>query len=101
MPITETKSLFYLKKKNEKWVEPEHELFFIPGIENQFLWLSERDGFMNLFLYNTDGKLIKQVTANSWVTTKILGYHQKSQTVYFSGTGKDPKNMHAFGVFFS
>ena len=86
------------EEKNEKWVEPEHELFFIPGIENQFLWLSERDGFMNLFLYNTDGKLIKQVTANSWVTTKILGYHQKSQTVYFSGTGKDPKNMHAFGV---
>jgi dipeptidyl-peptidase-4 len=86
------------EEKNEKWVEPEHELFFIPGNENQFLWLSERDGFMNFFLYNTDGKLLKKVTANSWVSTGVLGYNEKIKTLYYSGTGSDPRNMHAFSV---
>ncbi|MCB9158248.1 MAG: DPP IV N-terminal domain-containing protein [Caldilineaceae bacterium] len=32
-----------------------------------FLWLSERDGFMHLYLYAQDGTLLRQLTAGAWM----------------------------------
>ena len=33
----------------------------------QFLWLSERDGFMHLYLYAQDGTLVRQLTQGDWM----------------------------------
>ncbi len=90
------KTLF--EEKNKKWVEPEHPAFFIPNGKNQFVWLSERDGFMNLYKYNADGKLLKQLTHNKWVTNNVLGFSNNGKYVYIVGTGKDPREKHLFRV---
>ena len=90
------KTLF--EETNDKWVEPEHPAFFIPNTKNQFIWLSERDGFMNLYKYNTDGKLLKQLTHNKWVTNDILGFSKDGKYVYIIGTGKDPRDQKLFKV---
>ena len=84
------------EEKNEKWVEPEHPLYFIPGKINEFITLSERDGFMNIYHYNTNGKLISQVTKNQWVVNKIKRI--VNNTIYFEGTGPDPRSMHTFSI---
>ena len=34
---------------------------------SHFLWLSERDGFMHLYLYAQDGTLVKQLTQGDWM----------------------------------
>jgi dipeptidyl-peptidase-4 len=90
------KTLF--EEENDKWVEPEHPAFFIPNGKNEFIWLSERDGFMNLYKYNAEGKLIKQLTHNKWVTNDILGFSNHGKYVYITGTGKDPREKHLFRV---
>ncbi len=90
------KTLF--EETNDKWVEPEHPAFFIPNGKNQFIWLSERDGFMNLYKYNTDGKLLKQLTHNQWVTNDVLGFSKNGKYVYITGTGKDPRDQKLFKV---
>ncbi len=87
------KTLF--EEKNDKWVEPEHPVYFIN--DNEFIWMSERDGFMNLYLYNTDGKLIKQLTKNKWVTQEIVS-HDDAGNIYFKGTGPIPTETHYFVV---
>jgi dipeptidyl-peptidase-4 len=33
----------------------------------QFLWLSERDGFMHLYLYSREGEMIRQLTEGDWL----------------------------------
>lgn len=86
------KTLF--EEKNDKWVEPEHAPYFVN--DNQFVWLSERDGFMNLYLYDVEGKLIRQLTANKWVAQGIVG-HQEN-VVYFKGTGASPLETNYFKV---
>ncbi len=86
------------EEKNDKWVEPEHGLYFLPQNSNEFIWMSERDGFMNLYHYNIDGKLIGQLTKNNWVTTSIIGINEETNEVYYTGTGNDPRNLHAFSV---
>ena len=90
------KTLF--EEKNDKWVEPEHPAFFIPNNKDEFLWLSERDGFMNLYKYNTQGKLLKQLTHNKWVTNDVAGFSNKGRYAYITGTGKDPREKHLFKV---
>jgi dipeptidyl-peptidase-4 len=37
------------------------------GDGSQFLWLSERDGFMHLYLYRRDGELVRQLTQGDWM----------------------------------
>ncbi|MDX1351165.1 MAG: DPP IV N-terminal domain-containing protein, partial [Putridiphycobacter sp.] len=85
-----------LEEKNDKWTEPEFPVYFIN--DSEFIWLSERDGFMNMYLYNANtGELVKQLTKNKWVTTEILG-HDESGNVFFQGTGETPTESHAFSV---
>ncbi len=39
---------------------------FLPD-GKRFLWLSERDGFMHLYLYSIDGRLISRLTDGDWL----------------------------------
>ncbi len=38
-----------------------------PSDAGQFLWVSERDGFMHLYLYDLDGTLVRQLTEGDWM----------------------------------
>lgn len=86
------------EETNEKWTEPEHDAVFLPNSNNNFLWFSERDGFMNLYQYTTVGKLVKQVTKFNWAVTEILGFDESGKNVFITGTGTDPREMHVFKV---
>ena len=80
---------------DEQWAEPEHPAFWIDN--STFVWMSERDGFMNLYLYNTKGKLLRQLTKNDFVATGILGRDNKGN-ILFTATGADPRDQHLFSV---
>jgi len=66
------------EERNAKWVEPEKPAVFLPNKADEFLWLSERNGFTNVYHYNTNGKLIKQITNFQWVVQDILGFNHIS-----------------------
>jgi dipeptidyl-peptidase-4 len=51
-----------LEEQNDKWVEPEHPAFFPSANSTNFVWISEKDGFNNLYYYSIEGKLIRQST---------------------------------------
>lgn len=86
------------EETNDKWTEPEHDAVFLPNSNTNFLWFSERDGFMNLYHYTTEGKLIKQVTKFNWVVQSVLGFDRKGENVFITGTGADPRETHTFKV---
>jgi dipeptidyl-peptidase 4 len=86
------------EERHDKWVEPETAPWFVPDRPGEFVWLSERDGFMNLYLYHTSGRLIRQLTANTWVAQEILGMDYSGQGLIFSGTGADARDLHLFRV---
>ena len=86
------------EETSDKWTEPEFDAVFLPKSTTDFLWFSERDGFMNLYEYTTEGKLIKQLTNFNWVVTGILGFDSKGKNVYITGTGTDARESHTFKV---
>ena len=84
-----------IEEKSDKWTEPENPAYFIN--DNQFIWMSEKDGYMNLYLYNSDGKPVKQLTENKWVAQAIIGNDDKGN-IYFTGTGDSPLETNYFKV---
>ncbi len=82
------KTLF--EEKDNKYVEPLNPLMFLPNDNNQFLFLSQRDGYTHFYLYNTDGKLINQVTKGDWAVTDFLGFDEKGKYVYYVSTEGSP-----------
>ena len=84
--------------EERKWVEPEKPAVFLPNNANEFLWLSERDGFTNVYHYNVNGKLIKQVSNFRWVVQDILGFDAQGKYVFITGTGSDPREQHCFKI---
>ena len=87
-----------LNETNPKWVEPEHDAFFPSEKSNNFVWHSEKDGFQNLYYYTIDGKLIKQLTSNKFVTRDIIGTNPAGNEIYFKATGPNPTNMLVYKV---
>lgn len=87
-----------VNEKNDNWVEPEHPAFFPSKTSNNFVWFSEKDGFQNLYYYSIEGKLIKQLTTNKFVTKSILGSNIKGTEIFFEATGPNETNTLAYKV---
>ena len=85
-------------EKDDKYVEPQHPALFVPGHPDQFIWQSERDGFNHLYLYNTEGKLLKQLTAGEWVVTSVEGFDEKGEHLFFTGTKPHPLSSFSYGT---
>jgi dipeptidyl-peptidase-4 len=81
-----------IEEKNDKWVEPEHPAYFLPGKNKEFIWISERDGFNNLYHYDINGMLIKQLTNNTFVTKGISWCEQDGTSLIMEATGPDARN---------
>lgn len=82
------------EETHDTWVEPEHPAHFINS--NEFVWVSEKDGFMNIYLINLESGKSSQVTANTWETTSIIG--NNGSTIYFTGPGTTPTENHTYKV---
>ena len=90
-----------LEEKNDKWTEPEHPAYFYSDSSEDFIWMSEKDGFMNLYQCNTSKGIVKQLTNNKWVAEEIVGSNAKGTEVYFTGTGESPLDTKLYSVTIS
>lgn len=82
------------EEKDEKYVQPMHTMEFIPNKPDQFIWQSERDGFNHIYLYNTSGKLISQLTKGDWLVTATNGFDEKGEHLFFTSTIESPVTRH-------
>jgi dipeptidyl-peptidase 4 len=87
-----------LNETSDKWVEPEHASFFPSDKSNNFVWISEKDGFNNMYYYSIEGQLIKQLTANKFPIREIIGSNAARNEIYFSATGENGTNMLGYKV---
>lgn len=89
------KTLF--KETHPKYVEPENPLYFNPNKTDEFIWVSEKDGYNHLYLYNTSGEQLKQLTQGKWVVTDFDGFFGE-ELIYFTGTKESPLEQNIFAL---
>ncbi len=76
------KSRMLIKESVPKFVKEEVIENSIVGKKN-ILLPSDRDGFMHLYLYDMNGKLLRQVEKGNYDVTSIYGMDEKTGDVYF------------------
>lgn len=85
------------EETNEKYVEPERPMIFVPNHQDEFLWFSERDGFDNLYLYNTKGKILGK-TKLKFPITSFIGFDKSGKTAFVQGTSLVFNESHGFAI---
>jgi dipeptidyl-peptidase-4 len=92
------KTLF--EETHEKYTEPQNPLHFIKSSYDTFIWQSRRDGHNHMYLYNTGGELIKQLTSGPWEVLDYLGQDENGKTIYFYANESSPldRNLYAVSV---
>ncbi|MRT93352.1 DPP IV N-terminal domain-containing protein [Ancylomarina sp. 16SWW S1-10-2] len=85
-----------LEEKDDRWVEPQHKLIFLKTKPNQFIYQSNTAGFNHMFLYTSEGKLIKKLTSGDWLVTKVLGFDKAEKNLFYESTEVSPIERHVY-----
>ena len=86
------------KETHEKYVEPLHPIVFLPWDATKFVMQSQRDGYNHLYLYSTDGKLIRQLTKGEWVVMELIGFNEKAKGIIYASNEVHPIQRNLFTV---
>lgn len=69
---TETQRLTFLKKTKH------------------FINLSEQDGYNHIYLYDLNGKIVRQLTKGAWDVTELYGVDEKNGLIYYQSAERSP-----------
>ena len=77
-----------LDETTPAWVEVyDNPEFVESGAGNgTFVWQSARNGWRHLYLYDNDGRLVRQLTNGKWEIRNLYGVDAKNGWAYFSAT---------------
>lgn len=63
-----------------------------------FVVKSERDGWMHLYRYDMNGRLLNRITEGEWEVTALYGIDDKSGKVYYQSTEGSPLRRRVYSV---
>lgn len=86
------------RETDEKYVEPQTPIQFLPWDDTKFILQSQKDGYNHLYLFNTDGKQLKQITSGKWVVIDVLGFNKKHKSVIYVSNELNPIQENLFVV---
>lgn len=84
------KVLTLFEEHNDKYVEPRNPLLFLKKNPERFIWQSRRDGFNHMYLYTTNGNLIKQISTGNWEVKDIVGLNEKEEDIFIISNELNP-----------
>jgi dipeptidyl aminopeptidase/acylaminoacyl peptidase len=75
------------------------------GDGNEVIWMSERDGWNHLYLYDgASGRVKNQITRGNWVVRGVEKVDEEKRQIYFRASGmypgKDPYFVHYYRINF-
>ncbi|HEX4151327.1 MAG TPA: S9 family peptidase [Steroidobacteraceae bacterium] len=89
-----------LTETSDTWIDLNDELSFLKR-SKEFVWASARDGFLHLYLYDYQGRLVRRLTEGPWMVDDfraraIKAIDEKHRLIYFSATEKTPVERHLY-----
>ncbi|WP_315381128.1 DPP IV N-terminal domain-containing protein [Hoylesella loescheii] len=97
-PATGNKTATLYTESSDKYVHPMHAITFIPWDKSRFILQSEKDGYNHLYLFDTGGKQIKQLTTGKWIVVDLLGFNAKTKEAIILSTEASPIQNNLYAV---
>ena len=85
-----------LEEKNEYFIDINDHMTFINNKE--FIWLSEKDGYNHIYVYNIKGKEVSQLTKGTWDVTEFYGVDTENKMVYYQAAAEKSVNREVYAV---
>ena len=86
------------REGDDKYVEPQTPIVFLPWDAGRFILQSQRDGYNHLYVYRTDGSLDRQLTSGQWVVKELLGFDTKTHSAIIVGNADSPMQRDLYRV---
>jgi len=95
-PETGEKKLVY-NDKQKAWIEWYEDIYVMKD-GSGFILRSDKSGWMNLYYFDPDGKLISRITDVEWRVHGVEMVDEEAGVVYFTGTGGVSTDRYLFRV---
>jgi len=94
---TTGQSTVVIKEVDKAYVDITDDLTYLADSKN-FIFSSEKDGYNHLYLYNMNGKLVRQLTKGNWDVSNFIGFDDKSNLLYYAATEVSPLDRHLYSI---
>lgn len=92
-----TSASLVLREESKKYID-ESIYKTLDFSKDQFVILSERDGFQHLYLYSTTGQLIKQLTSGNYEVKDYYGTDATGKVFYYASNEGSPLEQYIYKV---
>ena len=86
------------RETDEKYVEPQNPIMFLPWDASKFIMQSQRDGYNHLYLFDAEGNELSQLTKGNWVVLGVVGFNAKDKSVIISSSESNPIQCNTWSV---
>ncbi len=86
------------KETDEKYVEPQNPIQFLPWDSEKFIMQSQKDGYNHLYLFSKDGQELQQLTKGPWVVMDVLGFDEKQKSIIIASNEASALQRNAWSV---
>jgi len=92
------KSAVIVEKKSDTYIDFEatDNLTFLSN--GNFIWSNESSGYNHLYLYDSQGNLIRKITSGNWEVTKFYGYDYRSRRLFYQSTESGSINRAIYSI---
>ena len=86
------------RETSDRYVEPLHPILFLPWDDTKFILQSQKDGYNHLYLFDTKGNELRQLTSGPWVVLKVLGFNKKAKSIIIESNEQNPLQYNIYQV---
>ena len=86
------------EETDDKYVEPVMPIQFLPWDSSKFIHASRKDGWLHLYLYDTDGKMIRQLTKGEFEVVDLLGFDPAAKSVIYTSNEANTIGLNTYSV---
>lgn len=86
------------RETDEKYVEPQHPIEFLPWNSDEFIFQSQRDGYNHLYVYSLKNNTFRQLTKGQWVVMEVVGFNAKRHSVVIASNECSPIQRNFYEV---
>ena len=86
------------RETDAKYVEPQHPIVFLPWDANKFILQSQKDGYNHLYLFDTKGRELRQLTSGDWLVLDIVGFNLNTKSIIISSSESHPIQCNTWEV---
>ncbi|NNK79901.1 MAG: prolyl oligopeptidase family serine peptidase, partial [Flavobacteriales bacterium] len=91
-----TPEVFYFEN-SDTYIEVSDDLVFLRD-NQEFIMTSDKGGYNHIYVFNFNGKEVRQLTKGEWDVIEFAGYDEEKRRIYYSSAEEGPTEKNIYSV---